>query len=177
MEINGKNITVSILALLLCACGGEEHKPTPKGESAVAERRLTGWLDRFSVTGEKVRVGSDKFALAGQPAVSIHVGTDNNMLLDIYLQRVHFLQGNRVHTKSANNPELAMTAIWQGLKYVESDTHPTYATVLIRSITSEKVVFHVSARLVNPETGRLLNLSRSVVNIKGQDLKAVLADN
>ncbi|MBL4744534.1 MAG: hypothetical protein JKX87_07905 [Cycloclasticus sp.] len=128
--------------------------------------------DPEALTVSKVqRVTNFDFTLNEIPAVSIAIGPNTENHFDITLYRSNIKSGYAVSSKSKSNSTIAIEATWSGKSFVQSSKHSTGASVQIVSIDTHGrvAILKISAILVNPETGELLQLSNSQVTISGEN--------
>mgnify|MGYP003385502395 CR=1 FL=1 len=117
------------------------------------------------------RVTDFDFTLNEMPAVSIAIGPNGENYFDLTLYRSNVKSGYSATSKSKTDSAISIEASWSGKNYVQSSKHSTAASIQVVSIdvASKVVILKISAILVNPQTGELLQLSNSQVIVSGQN--------
>ncbi len=84
--------------------------------------------------------------------------------------------GYSVNSESFSRPEILLSTLWHGSRFIQSDQHRTTVSLTIGSITDREAVIHLSGTLVNPATGGYLTLSPSIITVQGAHLKVLVAE-
>lgn len=124
-----------------------------------------------ALTVSKVqRVTDFDFTLNEMSAVSIAIGPNGENHVDITLYRSNIKPGYVAASKSKSDLTISVEATWSGKTFFQSSKHNTKASVQVVSIdtTGKVAILKVSATLVDPQTGELLQLSNSQVTVSGQ---------
>lgn len=142
-----KHLVVALLAFSLLACG---DKPAS--------------LD-------KVQSTLNGFTLYDNQAGSISIGPDQNNFLRLTLPLKNFRTGYTIKSEARNHwKELGVSANWNGKHYVSSSKHATYIDVAIKTVSpsERKMTFRVSAKLVEPASGKYMEFKTDVLEINGK---------
>lgn len=165
MENAAKLIAVTFLSLFLVACGNSDK---PQAKSTAKAAGLT--------INKAIHVSDGDSTLNNQPAVTLYAGATDENYFEVTLYRSNVKAGYSATSSSASNPELSVSATWDGANYVQSSKHATEAALKITSITPTEAVAELSAKLVNPSSGKFLELQNSVVKVDGELLKRLTAN-
>ena len=171
MERIGKVITLTALAYLLMACS------EPDSYFSVKTSRSEQSLEEgFGVNLKQVKQVEAGFDSNGQPTVTIVIGSNRRSFFEVTLLRSNVKEGYTVHSRSLDHPDVMLSAVWNGDRYIQSSGHATSANLKIHSITPDKAVIYISGTLVNPTTHGFLILSPSMIRVQGEFLNQLLAD-
>ncbi|MHC8346707.1 hypothetical protein [Pseudomonas sp. RT6P73] len=174
MERFLKNKMILGLACLLTACSDIDSLTNQAGIHSVNNTGL------FESQPHRISIKQVKRVIpgrntAGQPTISILVGSKHREIFDIILLRSNIHPGYTVRSLSYNHPEIELMTRWNGNLFTQSPNFPTAVTLTIQSLTPEAAVLSFSGLLVDTTTGNYVRLPPSTVTVTGKDLKQLLA--
>lgn len=156
------HINLSLLTLLLpfflTGCGDEVHP------SVTADVPLS------------IMFVSDGSTIADKPASSIYFGKDDENYCDLTMPKENFNTGFSMQSQSKSDLSINVSCTWDEKNYVLSAKHPTYISLDVASVTTDKADLNISLKVIDTaslsEFIEFKNISLKIVN--PEDIKKLL---
>lgn len=174
MHYAGRMIALAVLTSWLIACSDTESKPPLSKSNPSVSKKIEVLDEGFGFRIEKVKKVESSLNENSEQTVSITIGSSRQNTFTLNLLRSNVKKGYRAQSKKLDNPEVVLSALWHGDRYVQSGTHDTVVNLKIRSVTPKTAVILFSGTLVNPATGGYLKINESMLRVEGDDLKELV---
>ncbi len=119
---------------------------------------------------------SDGFTISDKPASSIYFGKDDENYCDLTVPKENFNTGFSIQSQSKSDLSINVSCTWDKKNYVLSAKHPTYISLDVASVTTDKADVNVSLKVIDTaslsEFIEFKNVSLKIVN--PDDLKKLL---
>ncbi|MHC8403364.1 hypothetical protein ACYZTX_29015 [Pseudomonas sp. MDT1-17] len=176
MECIGKVLALIGLACVLMACSDTENNSAVMSGDTTLSRPVLNPGERVGINVKQVKRVVSKRNILGESTVSIVMGSNSPNLFELTLLRSNIRTGYSVNSERFSRPEILLSTLWYGSRFIQSNQHRTAVNLTMESINSQEAVIHVSGTLVNPATGEYLTLSPSIISVQGAYLKELVAE-
>ena len=175
MHYARRMIALAVLTSWLMACSDTESKPSLSKSNLSVSRKIDVLGERFGFSIKQVEKVESSLNENGEQTVSVTIGSSRQNTFTLNLLRTNVKKGYSAQSKQSDNPEIVLSALWDGDQYIQSERHDTVVNLKVRSVTPKTAVILVSGTLVNPATGGYLKLNTSMLRVEGDCLKELLS--
>lgn len=162
-----QTILLSTSILLLSSCGDDEDE-VANDESAVVEE--------VPIVQDTVTLQHVRGVVHNNNDIEITTGPGRKKFITISIDKTNVNEDYATAAVSNSDPNISVTASWDGLPFIQSEQHSTNVSFEFISIDSENLLAAAkfSAFLVNPETNEMLMVNESVLEIGGLNFNTLI---